>query len=131
MRVNEIFDSLQGETDGFGGQGKPTTFIRLQGCNLPTPCSYCDTAEAFGSGGMEMTIDEIIKRINMPKVTITGGEPLMQFDDVTELVRRLIELNIPTTIETNGSIQVPVRFPGIDYYLKGRTACLLPFCFEV
>ncbi len=116
MKVNEIFDSLQGEQDGFGGQGKPTTFIRLQGCNLPTPCSYCDTAIAFHAAhGKEMSISEITQRVNMPKVTITGGEPLAQYNDVMELVRRLLVRDIPTTIETNGSILVPETLPCFPY----------------
>lgn len=117
MKINEIFNSLSGEVDGFGGQGKPTTFIRLQGCNLPHGCSYCDTplAQFNDADGKEMTIDEILKQVNMPKVIITGGEPLAQYNNVEELVRRLFAINIPTTIETNGSITVPRNFMGSIY----------------
>lgn len=121
MQVNEIFDSLSGEQDGFGGQGKPTTFIRLQGCNFwPQHCSYCDSLPAASSkDSTEMTIDEILERINMPKVIITGGEPLAQYNDVAELVRQLLGMNIPISIETNGSLVVPHDFPGI-LYLQGK-----------
>ena len=113
MKVNEIFDSLSGEIDGFGGQGRPTTFIRLQGCNFsPDGCSYCDSPMAKRlCGGQELSVDDVMRSVNMPKVIITGGEPLMQCIEVIELIRKLLTKNIPTTIETNGSIQIPRDFP--------------------
>ncbi len=105
MKVNEIFNSLQGECDGFGEQGKPTTFIRLQGCNLT--CKWCDTQWAqdhFTS--QDIPIIDVVDRVDMPKVTITGGEPLLQYDEVQELTARLVARRIRVTIETNGTVQV-------------------------
>jgi len=117
MLVHEIFNSLSGEVDGYGGQGKPTTFIRLQGCNLPQGCAYCDSKETRSTvnRGIEMPLEEIILQVNMPKVIITGGEPLAQYESVTELVQRFLALDTPVTIETNGSIVVPYSFPGVAY----------------
>ena len=61
------------------------TFIRLAGCNLR--CSYCDTVYSlFGEETpceyTEMTVDEIISKVNMTykRVTLTGGEPLVHTD---------------------------------------------------
>jgi len=139
MNVCEIFDSLQGEPDGFGGQGQPTTFVRLQGCNLD--CIWCDTPYAKPEKeGVQMSVKEVLQRIHFKKVTITGGEPLLQWYDVKKLVKKLIEKQIKTTIETNGSIYFPagelaslgqrllfLRFV-VDYKLpsSGMEACMNP-----
>ena len=40
--INEIFYSLQGETELVG---LPTVFVRLTGC--PLRCRYCDTEYAY------------------------------------------------------------------------------------
>lgn len=124
MKINEIFDSLSGECDGFGGQGKPATFIRFQGCNLDPGCTYCDTPLAKGFHGWQcMSVDDVMESVTMPKVIITGGEPLLQYDEVVELTKKLLEANIRTTIETNGSIQVPRDFLE-PYYNLVRTEYL-------
>lgn len=108
MLIHEIFDSLSGEADGYGGQGKPTTFIRLQGCNLPRGCAYCDSMETHSSfnRGTDLSLGNIMCKVNMPKVIITGGEPLVQYKEVAALVQRLFDSNIQVSIETNGSIVV-------------------------
>lgn len=101
MRINEIFLSIDGEVNGFDGQGQPTVFIRFQGCSAG--CRYCDTKYAQDSlGGEEMTIKEIIKEVKgfeIDKVTITGGEPFEQREMLSELVQKLKKR---ITIETNG-----------------------------
>jgi 7-carboxy-7-deazaguanine synthase len=105
MRVFEIFQSIDGEVNAWG-QGIPSTFIRLAGCNKS--CSYCDIPEAQDiMSGTEMSVDEVVDNIRLsdcPKVTITGGEPLLQEDAVHELLNRLFPLNYKISIETNGSI---------------------------
>ncbi len=83
MKIAEIFRSLQGEGRN---QGKPCLFIRLAGCNLH--CYWCDTPNAQ-AGGSEMSIDAILEqvwRLNPPYVCITGGEPLLQKDDLEPLL---------------------------------------------
>ena len=73
--INEIFYSLQGETELVG---LPTVFVRLTGC--PLRCRYCDTEYAF-TEGLKKTfseIDQMISKYNCNRVTITGGEPLAQ-----------------------------------------------------
>ena len=105
IKINEIFTSIDGEVNRFG-QGGLTTFIRLAGCNLR--CSYCDTKQAQAMNtGDDMTIDQIIKQVEVPKVTITGGEPLCQKDELIELINSLCFAGTRVTIETNGSMKIP------------------------
>jgi 7-carboxy-7-deazaguanine synthase len=101
MKIAEIFRSLQGEGRN---QGKPCLFIRLAGCNLH--CYWCDTPNAQ-AGGSEMSIDAILEqvwRLNPPYVCITGGEPLLQKDDLEPLLSSLHTRGTTIDIETNGTI---------------------------
>jgi 7-carboxy-7-deazaguanine synthase len=101
MKIAEIFRSLQGEGKN---QGKPCLFIRLAGCNLK--CRWCDTPESR-RGGMEMSLDTILEqvwRINPPYVCITGGEPLLQADDLEHLLTSLHKRGTAIDIETNGTV---------------------------
>ena len=109
MKISEIFLSIDGE--GIR-TGYPAVFIRLFGCNIA--CSYCDSLYAVtGNDYTEMTVDEIIEEVetNYPgvdKVTITGGEPLIQ-DNILELICKLGE-NHEINIETNGAVSLePLR----------------------
>jgi 7-carboxy-7-deazaguanine synthase len=101
MKIAEIFRSLQGEGKN---QGKPCLFIRLAGCNLN--CHWCDTPHAQ-TGGTEMNLDVILEqvwRLNPPYVCITGGEPLLQAEDLEPLLVSLYRRGTAIDIETNGTI---------------------------
>jgi 7-carboxy-7-deazaguanine synthase len=101
MKIAEIFRSLQGEGRN---QGKPCLFIRLSGCNLH--CRWCDT-EYARTGGMDMSLDSILEqvwRVNPPYVCITGGEPLLQADELEPLLVSLCRRGTAIDIETNGTI---------------------------
>lgn len=87
--------------------------IFMQGC--PLRCQYChnrDTREY--SLGKKYPVDEIVDKImnyepyikETGGVTVTGGEPLMQIQFVTELFKRLKEKNIHTALDTSGFIEV-------------------------
>lgn len=105
-RVANIFTSIDGEVNGLG-QGCFTTFIRLAGCNLK--CFYCDTSWSQSDNcGINMSSQEIIGRIiqsGCSKVTITGGEPLLQ--SINILVDDLCNQEIDISIETNGTLPLP------------------------
>lgn len=106
MKIASIFQSIDGEVSPFL-QGRQTVFIRLARCNLR--CSYCDTKYAqTEEEATEMSLDEVISAINkfnIQKVTITGGEPLLQHDEVLDLCRVLsLQFLKKVTIETNGAI---------------------------
>jgi len=123
MNVFSIFDSIDGEVNSCG-QGHLTTFIRLAGCNLA--CVYCDTKYAQSSeNSITMTPQAVFYEIlsRRPfKVTITGGEPLMQREELSELIELLRTERIFATIETNGAYPIP-KWPGCswvaDWKLKG------------
>jgi 7-carboxy-7-deazaguanine synthase len=101
MKILEIFRSLQGEGKN---QGRPCLFIRLAGCNLN--CRWCDTPESLG-GGMIMTLDTVLERVwrmNPPYICITGGEPLLQTDELEHLLDSLAKRGTLLEIETNGTL---------------------------
>ena len=103
--VNEIFTSIDGEVNAWG-QGCFSTFVRLAGCNIR--CSYCDTQKALlPNAGVEMSVDQVIAKIEKAvcrKVTITGGEPLVQREALEELVEKLTHHGYLVSVETNGTI---------------------------
>lgn len=104
MNVNEIFCSIEGEGKR---AGYPCVFVRFNGCNLR--CSYCDTAYAQEEcKGIEMSPKEIaikVRSFGFDKVTLTGGEPLLQ-EDIELLVHELVSRGMQVNIETNGSVEI-------------------------
>lgn len=119
MRVSEIFYSLSGEGIHVG---IPTVFIRLAGCNLAmqgSSCNYCDTSRAWNlSDGEEMNVSQVLKRMEELKANadwalISGGEPLLQGDDVRDLMNA-IPLHYEIEVETSGSIEPPKWFSEVS-----------------
>jgi 7-carboxy-7-deazaguanine synthase len=102
MRVFEIFRSIQGETTQVG---LPMAFVRVAGCDLE--CSYCDTPDARpADAGWDMSVAEILTRldeIDLPWCMITGGEPLLQPQDVNALVVELVRRGREVMVETSGA----------------------------
>ena len=108
MKISEIFESIQGE--GVNA-GKESIFIRTALCNLK--CSWCDTKYTwdwknfdYDTEVHEMSIDEILQKLEnftANNIVITGGEPLMQQEELISLI-----LSFPKKffieIETNGTI---------------------------
>jgi 7-carboxy-7-deazaguanine synthase len=123
MRVNEIFYSIQGEGVH---QGLPTSFVRLQGCNLfPTGCIYCDTKYAQDpSGGMDLSIQEVVEKVSKfygstykRWVCITGGEPLVQAEELDKLVTLLKYGGFLVSVETNGTMPKPIWWTKVDSWV--------------
>ncbi len=94
-RVNEIFDSVQGEGILVG---IPCTFIRLQICTVG--CPWCDTKYTWAKGGELMSLDDIMSQVHHNHVVITGGEPTVW--NLDPLLRACHELNLSTQLETSG-----------------------------
>lgn len=95
--IVEIFDSIQGE--GYW-TGIPATFIRLAGCNLK--CDWCDTKESWNYNYKNISIKDIVSKINFKHVIITGGEPLLH--NLSFLLNQINKNNI-IHIETNGTLE--------------------------
>lgn len=106
LKISEIFYSLQGEGPFIG---YPTLFIRLYGCNLN--CSWCDTP--YARRGENYTVKSSSEIIHfwkenfpeLPHITITGGEPLIQ-EESLELMDKLVKKGAIVTLETNGSVSI-------------------------
>ena len=108
MRVIEIFASKQGE--GLW-TGELSAFVRLGGCHLH--CRFCDTPYAAYAcePGEQLSVDAIVERVvalQQPHVVITGGEPLL-FPETVALTERFDTLGFKITIETSGTVELPVR----------------------
>ena len=109
LRVLEIFDSLQGE--GYW-TGAAMTFVRLAGCNAPESglgcVAWCDTPDSWDrAAGKELEVAELVSRVQLPRLCLTGGEPLLQADSLGELVVRAHNRGIRVHVETNGTVGPP------------------------
>jgi len=122
MRIYSIFPSIDGEVNAYH-QGVLTTFIRVAGCNIC--CNYCDTLYALSmQSGRKMSVKEVMQEvgaIGLKKVTITGGEPLLQLEAFQELTKLLYRENYFVSVETNGTF--PCKGYGVgswvvDYKLE-------------
>lgn len=83
----------------------------LQGCSLK--CKYCHNRDTWDiHGGEFKSLDEIFKKIMRYKnyiyknggVTVTGGEPLLQYEFLIELFKKLKNEGIHTCIDTSGMV---------------------------
>ncbi len=80
----------------------------MQGC--PMRCLYCHNPDTWKIGeGTAVTVDEVINEFIKNRsfyskggITVTGGEPLLQIDFLTELFKKAKEKNIHTCIDTSG-----------------------------
>ncbi|RUO44782.1 7-carboxy-7-deazaguanine synthase QueE [Idiomarina aquatica] len=124
-RINEIFETLQGEGTF---TGVPSIFIRLQGC--PVGCPWCDTQHTWETRAEDevsiatmmaktsaspqwaaMTPDDILALIQQQgyharHVVITGGEPAMF--DLQPLGETLEAQGMRLQIETSGTFTLQV-----------------------
>ena len=113
MKVVEIFDSFQGEGLYVG---EPATFLRLGGCNLN--CDFCDTEfDDYKEISVELVTESVLNHIQNHKnklLVITGGEPLLHYEELKELVSNLsyqiLNKGLKIQIETNGLIRrIPIQ----------------------
>jgi 7-cyano-7-deazaguanosine (preQ0) biosynthesis protein QueE len=111
--VSELFGpTVQGEGPS---AGQLASFVRLSGC--PLSCRWCDTPWTWDwtrydrtAEQHSMTVEEVAAWAGRqpPRLTVvTGGEPLVQARQLTELVRALTALGKNVEIETSGIITPP------------------------
>ena len=126
--VKEIYYTLQGEG---AHTGRPAVFLRFAGCNLwsgreehraEAVCRFCDTefvgTDGAGGGKFETAAElaDVVRRAwpdaagSVPYVVCTGGEPLLQLDDM--LVSSLHTAGFEIGVESNGTLAAP---NGIDW----------------
>lgn len=82
----------------------------LQGCSLK--CKYCHNRDTWDiNGGEYKSLDDIYNKIKKYKnyiknggVTVTGGEPLLQYQFLIELFTKLKKQGIHTCIDTSGMV---------------------------
>lgn len=82
--------------------------VFTKGC--PMRCKYCHNPDTWSmSGGTEMSVEEILALYEASKsfyrnggITVTGGEPLMQMDFVTQLFEAAKKRGIHTCLDTSG-----------------------------
>jgi 7-carboxy-7-deazaguanine synthase len=128
MRIAEIYSSLQGEGTL---TGTPSVFVRASGCNLR--CWFCDTPyTSWQPEGEDWSVEEVLREVErlaqwgrlpacqdingrqdacpteaIGHVVITGGEPML-FSELIPLTQQLHELGWHITIETAGTLFLPV-----------------------
>ncbi len=114
----EIFYTLQGEGPSCG---RPAIFLRLSNCNLA--CSWCDTPYTWNFEKVksehpekyvkkqqqtDLTLAKIRETIhNYPEyslLVITGGEPMLQQNEIVALIHGDVLDVDRIEIETNGTI---------------------------
>jgi len=114
VKLAELFASRQGE-----GRltGQPSVFVRASGCNLR--CVFCDTPyTSWEPEGTNWEVPEILAEIERlaqsfdreppcRHVVLTGGEPML-FADLVPLTQALRDAGWHLTIETAGTVDLPV-----------------------
>ena len=144
MKVSEIFSSIQGEGPH---AGKPSIFLRTALCNLK--CVWCDTKYTwdwdnydYSKEVHEVPIEKVIEKIKEfePKhLVITGGEPLIQQNDIASLLSKLgddyfVEVETDCTIIPNSAMLEHVNHwnvsPKTSNSGNSREAREIPQCYD-
>lgn len=105
--------------------------VFMQGC--PMRCLYCHNPDTWRfDGGTEITADEILKKYDSVKaflksggITVTGGEPLVQIDFVTELFEKAKKKGIHTCVDTSGITFDPRDTKKLDILMQATDLIML------
>lgn len=114
--MTECNNSITGRVhsiETFGSvDGPGVRFVAfLQGCAMR--CRYCHNPETWAMGGEEWTASQLFekawkyhnywgKNLQSGGITISGGEPLLQAEFVTEVFRLAKERGVHTAVDTAG-----------------------------
>ncbi len=104
--------------------------VFTQGC--PMRCLYCHNPDSWSTGvNKELSVEEILNQYDSVKefckggITVTGGEPLLQIDFVTELFKIAKAKNIHTALDTSGILFNPDNTARMDDLMKYTDLVLL------
>lgn len=129
--VSEVFGpTVQGEGPT---TGQRCAFVRLGRCNLD--CGWCDTPYTWdwtGKNGTaydpadltRRTVDSVVdelQALDVNRVVVSGGEPLLQRTALTTLTHHLVKLGYAVEIETNGTMP-PLDVEGVTYNVSPKLA---------
>lgn len=121
LRVLNIIDGTS--VDGIGLR----TSIYFAGCSHH--CEGCHNPQSWNpDGGYDISVDELMERIaeNDLNVTFSGGDPMLQIDQVTELARRVKALGknlwcyTGYSFEAVKSSELSKILPYLDVIVDGR-----------
>lgn len=98
--------------ESFGSVDGPGVryIIFLSGCAMR--CQFCHNADTWNMKvGTPYTADELLKKALKYRaywgatggITVSGGEPLLQIDFLTELFAKAKEMGVHTTLDTSGN----------------------------
>ena len=104
--------------------------VFMQGC--PMRCQYCHNPDTWGVNiNKQISANEILVQYESVKefckggITVTGGEPLMQIEFVTELFKLAKDKGIHTALDTSGILFNPNNTANIDKLMKYTDLVLL------
>ena len=113
-----------------GGEGAliRTAEVDRTRCTACLTCTQVCPSKALAPSGYEMTVDQVAQRVLRDApffgtdggVTISGGEPMLQFSFTLELARRLKEAGISVCLDTTGyapAEHYAQLLPYIDFFL--------------
>lgn len=112
MCQNKIFKARVHSTESFGAADGPGVrfIVFLQGCRMR--CKYCHNPDTWDmNGGEEMSSDELLTKALRYKnywkdtggITVSGGEPLLHIDFLTDFFKKAKKQGIHTAIDTAGN----------------------------
>ncbi|MCL2157251.1 MAG: anaerobic ribonucleoside-triphosphate reductase activating protein [Methanobrevibacter sp.] len=99
--------------------GKISLVVFMAKC--PLKCPYCHNSEIL-EGGTEVSLSEIFKIIDdsseyIDAVVVSGGEPLVQIDDLVSILKYSKKLNLKTKLDTSAYYPDRIKkvIPYLDY----------------
>jgi pyruvate formate lyase activating enzyme len=105
--------------------------VFMQGCMLR--CRYCHNPDTWNlNGGYLYTSEQVMDRIkrfipylkaSAGGITVSGGEPLLQIEYITELFKLCKESGLHTAIDTSGFVST--KSPGLDALMENTDLVLL------
>lgn len=133
IKVNSI-DYKGSFVDGPGIR----TIIFVQGCDRH--CDGCHNPSTFDfDKGIDYNInelaDELMKKVSNKKITISGGEPLKQYDAVLELIKLLNDFDIciytgyskKDVLEKYNDILPYIKYLKVGEYKKEQRTSTVPY----